>query len=452
MASKDRRKRHHEEKDSESDDEYVPYVPLKQRRKEQLVKLGAKLGRANLLKLEEERHASSGNDTPGSNRGSGGGGGEESDNEDDEDSQIGPSAGMSLLDQHSKLKEKFEAKKETAKEKQLKEEMKILESVVEAKALKGVSELAKGIEYTDSIKTGWRPPRFILQLPEEYHDKVREKYQILAEGENVPPPIKSFQSMKLPKPVLNALKKKGILKPSPIQMQGIPTILTGRDIIGIAYTGSGKTLVFSLPILMFCMEQEKRMPFVRNEGPYGLIVCPSRELARQTNDFLQFMFTQCSQEGMPSLRSMLCIGGQPVKEQLDVVKRGVHIMIATPGRLMDMLNKKMLNLDVCRYLCLDEADRMIDMGFEEDVRTIFSYFKGQRQTLLFSATMPKKIQNFARSALVRPVTINVGRAGAASLDVTQEVEYVKTEAKVVHILDCLQKTAPPAVTKPLAMI
>jgi ATP-dependent RNA helicase DDX41 len=96
-----------------------------------------------------------------------------------------------------------------------------------------------------------------------------------------------------------------------------------------------------------------------------------------------------------------------------------------------------------RYLCLDEADRMIDMGFEEDVRTIFSYFKAQRQTLLFSATMPKKIQNFARSALVQPVTVNVGRAGAASMNIVQEVEFVKTEAKVLYILECLQKTPPP---------
>ena len=118
-------------------------------------------------------------------------------------------------------------------------------------------------------------------------------------------------------------------------------------------------------------------------------------------------------------------------------------MVATPGRLMDMLDKKMINLNICRYLCMDEADRMIDMGFEEDVRTIFSYFKGQRQTLLFSATMPKKIQNFAKSALVKPVTINVGRAGAASMNVTQEVEYVSQEAKVVYLLNCLQKTPPP---------
>ena len=119
------------------------------------------------------------------------------------------------------------------------------------------------------------------------------------------------------------------------------------------------------------------------------------------------------------------------------------MMVATPGRLMDMLNKKMVTLDMCRYLCLDEADRMIDMGFEEDVRTIFSYFRAQRQTLLFSATMPKKIQNFARSALVCPITVNVGRAGAASMNIRQDVEFVKTEAKIVFILECLQKTPPP---------
>ena len=230
------------------------------------------------------------------------------------------------------------------------------------------------------------------------------------------------------------------------EFQGLPAVLSGRDIIGIAFTGSGKTLVFVLPLIMFCLEQETRNPFGSKEGPYGLIVCPSRELAKQTHDIVEHFITHLSREPQrfPRLRSCLCIGGTALKDQLETVRRGVHIMIATPGRLMDMLNKKQVTLDLCRYLCLDEADRMIDMGFEEDVRTIFSYFSGQRQTLLFSATMPKKIQNFARSALVKPVTVNVGRAGAASINVTQEVEYVKQEAKVVHILDALQKTPPPA--------
>jgi ATP-dependent RNA helicase DDX41 len=172
---------------------------------------------------------------------------------------------------------------------------------------------------------------------------------------------------------------------------------------------------------------------------YGLIICPTRELAKQTHGIITHY---CS--GLPSeIRCCLAIGGIPVSASMDVISWGVHIMVATPGRLIDMLDKKMVRLDVCRYLCMDEADRMIDMGFEEDVRTILSFFKGQRQTLLFSATMPKKIQNFARSALVKPVMINVGRAGAASMNVIQEVEYVNEEAKFVYLLECLQKTAPP---------
>jgi len=214
-------------------------------------------------------------------------------------------------------------------------------------------------------------------------------------------------------------------------------------LIGIAFTGSGKTLVFVLPIIMFCLEQEYKLPFLKEEGPYGLVICPSRELARQTYEIVCNYCKILKEDGFPEIRACLAMGGVQVSEAMDVVRKGVHIMIATPGRLMDMLDKKMVRLDMCRFLCIDEADRMIDMGFEEDIRTIFSYFKAQRQTLLFSATMPKKIQNFARSALVKPVTINVGRAGAASLNVKQEVEYVKTEAKIVYMLECLQKTPPP---------
>ena len=104
-----------------------------------------------------------------------------------------------------------------------------------------------------------------------------------------------------------------------------------------------------------------------------------------------------------------------------------------------------MNLDLCRYMCLDEGDRMLDIGMDEEVSAIVSHFKQQRQTLLFSATMPQKFQDFARETLVRPVLVNVGRAGAANLDVIQEVEYVKQEAKIVYLLECLQKTAPPVI-------
>ncbi|XP_038969269.2 probable ATP-dependent RNA helicase DDX41 [Rattus norvegicus] len=401
----------------DEDEDYVPYVPLRQRRQLLLQKLLQQ--RRKGAAEEEQQDSGSGSEPRG----------------DEDNITLGPQSNVSLLDQHQHLKEKAEARKESAKEKQLKEEEKILEGVAEGRALMSVKEMGKGITYNDPIKTSWTPPRYILSMSEEQHERVRKKYHILVEGDGIPPPIKSFKEMKLPAAILRGLKKKGILHPTPI--------LSGRDMIGIAFTGSGKTLVFTLPVIMFCLEQEKRLPFSKREGPYGLIICPSRELARQTHGILEYYCRLLQEDSSPLLHCALCIGGVSVKEQMETMRHGVHIMVATTGRLMDLLQKKMVSLDICRYLALDEADRMIDMGFEGDIRTIFSYFKGQRQTLLFSATMPKKIQNFAKSALVKPVTISVGRAGAASLDVIQEVEYVKEDAKMVYLLECLQKTPPP---------
>ncbi|XP_051825903.1 probable ATP-dependent RNA helicase DDX41 [Antechinus flavipes] len=405
------------------EEDYVPYVPVKKRKQQKLQKLLRKRWRGE---AEEERK-----DSGSESRG------------DEGDIPLGPQSSVSLLDQHQLLKKKANARKESAKEKQLKEEEKILESVAEGRALMSVKEMARGITYKDPIKTSWKAPGYVLSMSAARHERVRKKYQILVEGEGIPPPLKSFKEMKFPAAILRGLKKKGIHHPTPIQIQGIPAILSGRDMIGIAFTGSGKTLVFTLPLIMFCLEQETRLPFSRREGPYGLIICPSRELARQTHGVLDYYCQLLQEDNYPSLRCALCIGGTSVKEQMETIRYGVHVMVATPGRLMDLLQKKMVNLDVCRYLALDEADRMIDMGFEGDIRTIFSYFKGQRQTLLFSATMPQKIQNFAKSALVKPVIVNVGRAGAASLDVIQEVEYVKEEVKMVYLLECLQKTPPP---------
>nr|NP_001071981.1 zinc finger protein [Ciona intestinalis]BAE93318.1 zinc finger protein [Ciona intestinalis] len=434
-----KRKYRQEEKEESSDeDDYVPYVPLKDRKNLNILKMQDLLKRKLGNKSDSDRSRNSSPDR---------GAVASTDISSCARAATPPVSGMqpsvSLLDQHSNLKKQAEVVKETAKDLQLIEERKILESVTEARALQSVQDLAQGITYNTPLVTGWSPPHFIRERTQQIHDKIRFHLRIDVEGQNVPPPIRSFRDMKFPKPIIIGLKKKHIRKPTPIQTQGIPVVLSGRDMIGIAFTGSGKTLVFTLPLLMFCIEQEKKLPFLQNEGPYGLIVCPSRELARQTHQVMSYYAKHLEGGGLPSLRIALCIGGIPAKETVNIIRKGCHAVIATPGRLMDMLNKKMMNLGVCRFLCLDEADRMIDMGFEEDVRTIFSYFKGQRQTLLFSATMPKKIQNFARSALVCPVTVNVGRAGAASLDIIQEVEYVKDEAKVVHLLNCLQKTSPP---------
>lgn len=166
------------EDEDEDDEDYVPYVPLRQRRQLLLQKL---LQRRRKGAAEEEQQ-DSGSEPRG----------------DEDDIPLGPQSNVSLLDQHQHLKEKAEARKESAKEKQLKEEEKILESVAEGRALMSVKEMAKGITYDDPIKTSWTPPRYVLSMSEERHERVRKKYHILVEGDGIPPPIKSFKEMKLP--------------------------------------------------------------------------------------------------------------------------------------------------------------------------------------------------------------------------------------------------------------
>lgn len=335
-------------------------------------------------------------------------------------------------------------KEQTEEEKNADEEAYLLKHLTNDRAaLKGAKENAEGTVYKERMTTGWRPPKHIRDMTEAECDQIRERWSILVEGDDIPPPIKKFKHMRFPPAIINALKAKGITKPTPIQLQGIPTALMGRDMIGIAFTGSGKTLCFALPMIMFALRAETKMPLVKGEGPTGITICPSRELAKQTHDVVMHFVNQLYKEGLGKLKALLCMGGIDMRDQQECFNAGLHMVCATPGRLMSMLEKKRFNLDMCKYLCLDEADRMIDLGFEEEMRTVFGYFKGQRQTVLFSATMPKKIQEFALGALTDPVVVNVGRAGAANLDVIQEVEYVKNEAKVVYLLECLQKTAPP---------
>ncbi|CAN7041903.1 unnamed protein product [Brassica rapa subsp. trilocularis] len=394
----------------EDDDDYVEYVLMAKRRAMEEQKVLQRKGK--VLELEEEA----------------------------EKEKLAESK-PSLLVQATQLKK--DVPEVSATEQIILQEKEMMEHLSDKKTLMSVRELAKGITYTEPLLTGWKPPLHVRKMSRKQMDLIRKQWHIIVSGEEIPPPIKNFKDMKFPRAVLDTLKEKGIVQPTPIQVQGLPVILSGRDMIGIAFTGSGKTLVFVLPMIMIALQEEEMMPIGPGEGPIGLIVCPSRELARQTYEVVEQFVAPLVQAGYPPLRSLLCIGGVDMRSQLDVVKRGVHIVVATPGRLKDLLAKKKMSSDSCRYLTLDEADRLVDLGFEDDIREVFDHFKSQRQTLLFSATMPTKIQIFARSALVKPVTVNVGRAGAANLDVIQEVEYVKQEAKIVYLLECLQKTSPP---------
>ncbi|CAO2044547.1 unnamed protein product [Urochloa humidicola] len=353
-----------------------------------------------------------------------------------------PAAKPSLLVTATQLKRS--APEVSATEQRIQQEKEVIENISsDNKSLRSVHEIAKGIIYTEPIRTGWKPPLRLRRMPLAKANELRRKWHIIVDGDDVPPPARDFRDLRLPEPMLRELRERGIVQPTPIQVQGLPVVLSGRDMIGIAFTGSGKTLVFVLPLIMVALQEEIIMPIVPGEGPFGMIICPSRELAKQTYDVIEQFLVPLKEAGYPEIRPLLCIGGIDMRTQLDVLKKGVHIVVATPGRLKDLLAKKKMNLDNCRYLTLDEADRLVDLGFEEDIKEVFDHFKDQRQTLLFSATMPQKIQNFAKNALVHPVTVNVGRAGAANLDVIQEVEYVKEDARIIYLLECLQKTPPP---------
>ncbi|KAF9810820.1 hypothetical protein IEO21_06768 [Rhodonia placenta] len=413
------------------DDSYEPYIPVTQRRQAKLAKLTSwGVDKTKNQSPEDEQ--------------------DEREDEEREEERRREKARKerTLLMEAQEVHEKKAAEdsKKTDVEKAEEADAEILAAIASRKKLASDLELAKGVSYTDSMKSSWRPPKFVRERSEEENTRIRDKYHILVDGEDIPAPIENFTDMKVPAVLVKFLKSKRITTPTPIQLQGIPTAFSGRDMIGIAFTGSGKTLAFCLPMMMFALEEESKLPFVRGEGPVGVILCPSRELATQTYENVVVWTNALARDGAyPQLNVLLCIGGISMSDQSHVLNKGLHVVVATPGRLIDMLEKRRFTFDNCRYLCMDEADRMVDLGFEDDVRNIMSYFKRQRQTLLFSATMPRKIQDFAQQSLVKPILVNVGRAGAANLDVLQVVEYVKQEAKMVYLLECLQKTPPPVI-------
>ncbi|KIJ17227.1 hypothetical protein PAXINDRAFT_112075 [Paxillus involutus ATCC 200175] len=418
----------------DENDTYEPYIPVAQRREAKLAKLSA-LSTSSDLRAKAKKELEELLEK------------EDAEREEERRRERTRKERTLLVEaQEVHSRKAAEDANKTEVEKADEVDAEILAAIASRRKLASDLELAKGIQYSESLKSSWRPPKHIRERTEEQHLRLREKYHIIADGENIPPPIEHFEDMKIPVAMLQFLKSKKITSPTPIQLQGIPTGFSGRDMIGIAFTGSGKTLAFCLPLIMLALEEEARLPFIRGEGPVGVVLCPSRELATQTYENVLSWTAAISKDGKyPSLNTLLCIGGISMSDQSHVLNKGLHIVVATPGRLIDMLEKKRFGFGNCKYLCMDEADRMIDLGFEDDVRNIMSFFKRQRQTLLFSATMPRKIQDFAQQSLVRPVLVNVGRAGAANLDVLQVVEYVKQEAKMVYLLECLQKTAPPVI-------
>jgi ATP-dependent RNA helicase RhlE len=247
-----------------------------------------------------------------------------------------------------------------------------------------------------------------------------------------------FDNLGLIEPLRHAVRHEGYQTPTPIQVQAIPPVIEGRDLLGCAQTGTGKTAAFALPILQRLHAggagDHRRRP-VR-----ALIVAPTRELAVQIGESFA---TYGRHTG---LRHTMIFGGVKQRSQEQALKRGIDILVATPGRLLDLLNQRILKLDQVEVLVLDEADRMLDMGFIHDIRRVVAQIPADRQTLLFSATMPRAIRSLADSLMRRPVEIRVPAESPAADTVDQAlyvVERSQKQALLEHLL------SEPEVTRAL---
>ncbi|KAJ1650619.1 hypothetical protein IWQ61_008626 [Dispira simplex] len=240
---------------------------------------------------------------------------------------------------------------------------------------------------------------------------LRQTSRIQVWGANVPKPGTAFYHFGFDQTLLDSLTRCGYQEPTPIQQQAIPVALSGRDIIGIAKTGSGKTAAFLLPMLVHLMDQEE---LKKGEGPVGLVLAPTRELAQQIQNEARKLAKGYG------ITVMAVYGGTSKMDQFKLLRYGtVDIVVGTPGRLIDLVRMKATNLCRVSYLVLDEADRMFDLGFEPQVRSICDRVRPDRQTLLFSATFPSKIERLALQVATDPVRITIGKVGEASADITQ---------------------------------
>lgn len=244
---------------------------------------------------------------------------------------------------------------------------------------------------------------------------LQQKLGIRVSGASPPKPVSSFAHFGFDEHLMKAIRKSEFSQPTPIQSQAIPALLSGRDVIGIAKTGSGKTAAFLWPMLVHIMDQPR---LLKGQGPIGLILVPTRELALQ-------IYSEAKKFGkVYNLQVVCAYGGGSKWEQSKAFEAGAEIAIATPGRMIDMIKMKVTNLQRVTYLVLDEADRMFDMGFEPQVRSICDHVRPDRQCMLFSATFKKKIERLARDSLTDPVKIVQGSIGEASEDVTQIVRVL----------------------------
>lgn len=276
----------------------------------------------------------------------------------------------------------------------------------------------------------------------------KEDFNISTKGGSIPNPMRNWGESGLPKRLLDVVAQVGYDEPSAVQRAAIPIALQARDLIGVAVTGSGKTAAFLLPLLVYISELPPLNEFTKNDGPYAIILAPTRELAQQIEVEARKFATPLG------FTCVSIVGGHSLEEQAYNLRNGAEIIIATPGRLVDCIERRLLVLGQCCYVIMDEADRMIDLGFEESVNKILDalpvgnekpdteeaedahamtrHLGGKdryRQTMMYTATMPAALEKIAKKYLRRPAIVTIGNVGEAVETVEQRVEFVAGEDK-----------------------
>ncbi|MGB1217212.1 MAG: DEAD/DEAH box helicase, partial [Saprospiraceae bacterium] len=237
-----------------------------------------------------------------------------------------------------------------------------------------------------------------------------------------------FSELDIIDPILDALEDKGYEKPTPIQAQAIPLVLDGNDVLGCAQTGTGKTAAFSIPIIQILDQKVDTRKFPKISS---LIVTPTRELAIQIDENIR------DYSKYTDLRHTVIFGGVKQGQQVAKLKKGVHILVATPGRLLDLIGQGYISLSDVKLFVLDEADRMLDMGFIHDIRKLLKLLPAKRQSLFFSATMPENIVSLSRTILNNPKKIEVAAVSSAAETIQQYLYYTNKSSKndlLLHIL------------------
>jgi ATP-dependent RNA helicase DDX5/DBP2 len=274
----------------------------------------------------------------------------------------------------------------------------------------------------------------VKDLDEDQVKEIKSRLNLSVtqdEGQpSCPPPIESFEDMNLTREIMIDIRHHEYLKPTPIQAQAIPTALSGKDILGCAETGSGKTASFSIPMIAHCTHQP---PIKRGDGPLGVVLAPTRELAQQIADECKIFSNQSK------IKTCIIVGGAPIQEQRSILRSGVHIVVATPGRFLDHLQQRNTSLHRVSFVVLDEADRMLDMGFEPQIREILMNLPEKHQTLLFSATMPEEIEGLANEYLNKPYRIKVGAVSRPTSNVVQHLQKTTEQDKLEALLNLVSQ-------------